>query len=93
MSYTFVYQEWDILKGSNKMQEELTEKNSSITNSSINRPSFGFMLQRARIRKRMTTVDVATALKIHAKTISLFESGAEIPTEQMTKELNALLDL
>lgn len=88
MTYVHVYQEWDILKETHKETEHKVERFSS---SNVQRPSFGFLLQQARIRKRMTTTDVANHLKITAKMISLFENGTETPNEECAAALRDLL--
>ena len=90
MTLVFVYQEWDILKEQNKDCEIKVEKLSNTSNS---RPPFGFQLQEARIRKRLTTVDVANAVNVSAKMISMFENGIEIPDQDMTQLLNNLLEM
>jgi len=90
MSYVFVYQEWDILKEQNKDCEVKVEK---LLNTSNNRPPFGFQLQEARIRKRLTTIDVANAVNVSAKMISMFENGIEIPNQNTTRLLNNLLEI
>ena len=48
MSYIHVYQEWDILREQIKEPEQKTER---ILNTVSTRPSFGFLLQEARIKK------------------------------------------
>tara|TARA_B100000482_G_scaffold137954_1_gene101149 strand:- start:1019 stop:1294 length:276 start_codon:yes stop_codon:yes gene_type:complete len=90
MTYIFVYQEWDILKEQNKDCEMKVEK---LLNTSNHRPPFGFQLQEARIRKRLTTVDVANAANVTAKMISMFENGIEIPNQYMTQLLNNILEI
>lgn len=90
MTYVHVYQEWDILKENNKDPEHKIEK---VSVQNVQRPSFGFLLQQGRIRKRMTTVDVANKLKITAKMISLYENGTETPTEEFASKLRELLDI
>tara|TARA_B100001741_G_scaffold55021_1_gene42766 strand:+ start:1039 stop:1311 length:273 start_codon:yes stop_codon:yes gene_type:complete len=90
MSYIHVYQEWDILREQMKEPEQKTER---ILNTASTRPSFGFLLQEARIKKRMTTVDVANAIGVTAKTISMFENGSEIPNASMTDVLKQLLNM
>ena len=90
MTYVHVYQEWDILKENNKDPEHKIEK---LSVQNVQRPSFGFLLQQGRIRKRMTTVDVANKLKITAKMISLYENGTETPTEEVASKLRELLDI
>tara|TARA_B100001778_G_C18116624_1_gene418684 strand:- start:129 stop:407 length:279 start_codon:yes stop_codon:yes gene_type:complete len=88
-SYVYAYQEWDILKEQKKDNEQKTEK---IVHKHTSRPSFGFMLQEARIKKRMTTLDVANHINVSTKMISMFESGTEIPDHEMTRKLSHLLD-
>jgi ribosome-binding protein aMBF1 (putative translation factor) len=90
MTYLHVYQEWDILKEQTK---EIDSKVEKVTMFSNHRPSFGFLLQQARIRKRMTTMDVANSIQIPAKMISLYESGTETPTNEMAQNLRDLLDI
>ena len=41
----------------------------------------------------MTTVDVANAIGVTAKTISMFENGSEIPNASMTDVLKQLLNM
>lgn len=90
MTYVHVYQEWDILKENNKDPEHKIEK---LSVQNVQRPSFGFLLQQGRIRKRMTTMDVANKLKITAKMISLYENGTETPSEEIASKLRDLLDI
>jgi DNA-binding XRE family transcriptional regulator len=90
MTYVHVYQEWDILREQIKEPEQKTER---ILNMNSSRPSFGFLLQESRIRKRMTTIDVANAIGVNAKTVSMFENGSEIPTVSMTDTLKKILDI
>lgn len=89
-TYVYVYQEWDILKEINKDSEHKVEK---ISFENTQRPSFCFLLQQARIKKRMTTTDVANHLKIPAKMVSLYENGSEIPDESVAMILRELLDI
>lgn len=88
MTYVNVYQEWDILKENNKDPEQKIEKS---TNLNTQRPSFGFLLQQARIRKRLTTTEVANHLHISAKMVSLIENGTETPTEDIAISLRNFL--
>lgn len=90
MTYIHVYQEWDILREQMKEPEQKTER---ILNTVSTRPSFGFLLQEARIKKRMTTVDVANSIGVSAKTVSMFENGSEIPNASMTDLLKQVLAL
>jgi ribosome-binding protein aMBF1 (putative translation factor) len=89
MTYIPVFQEWDILKETHKELEQKIEKTTNLTN----RPSFGFMLQQARIKKRMTTMDVANSMRITAKMVSLYENGTEIPNTATADALRYLLDV
>lgn len=90
MTHVFVYQEWDILKEQPKEQEHKVER---ITTNTSNRPSYGFLLQEARIKKRMTALDVANEIGVSAKLISLFENGSEIPNSDHANMLNELLKI
>lgn len=90
MTYIHVYQEWDILREQMKEPEQKTER---ILDTVSTRPSFGFFLQEARIKRRMTTVDVANAIGVSAKTVSMFENGSEIPNANMTEILKQLLGM
>lgn len=90
-TYLNVYQEWDILKEhakkdeDNKIQRRYTKTND--------RPSFGFMLQQARIQKRLTTTDVANHVNITPKMISLYENDTETPNEDIAMALRTFLGL
>lgn len=88
-TYIYVFQEWDILKQHPKDVEQKVERT---TGSTSQRPSFGFLLQQARIRKRMTTMDVANALNLASKVVTLYENGTEIPSSQTASEMRTLLD-
>ena len=90
MTYIHVYQEWDILREQMKEPEQKTER---ILDTVSTRPSFGFLLQEARIKRRMTTVDVANSIGVSAKTVAMFENGSEIPNASMTDILKQLLGM
>ena len=90
MTYVYVYHEWDILKENNKDSEHKVEKHVSVNNT---RPSFSFLLQQGRIRKRMTTIDVANKLNISPKSVSLYENGTESPNDEVAALLRDLLDI
>jgi len=85
----FVYQEWDIMKE----QISSENKNEKLQNVTPIRPSFGIVLQEERIKKRMTTLDVANAVNSTAKLISMYENGTEVPSEEIELALKALFDI
>lgn len=89
MDHVFVYQEWDILKENMKEHEPKIER--SMNTSS--RTSFGFMIQESRIRKRLTTIDLANALNVSSRMISMYENGSEVPTGKIATELFSILEL
>ena len=91
MTHVHVFQEWDILKEQSKEFESKHEKVTSIMNKE--RPSFGFLIQQARMKKRMTTMDVAQAVDINPKLISLYENGTEIPSAEVSTSLKKVLDI
>ena len=86
----FVYQEWDIMR-EKIVREEKLEKVQ--TNATISRPAFGMLLQEARIKKRMTTLDVANEVKLSANIISMYENGTEVPNSDTEKLLKQLLNI
>lgn len=90
MTFVHVYQEWDIFKENNK---EIESNNKKTHVENIPRPSFGFLLQEGRIKKRMTTMNVANHLEIDPKIISLYENGTESPSETIAMKLRELLDI
>lgn len=89
--HVHVFQEWDILREQNKDLESKNEKVTSIMNKE--RPSFGFLIQQARMKKRMTTMDVAEAVYLNPKFISMYENGTEIPSAEVTNNLKKILDI
>jgi DNA-binding XRE family transcriptional regulator len=90
-TYVFAYQEWDILKEQKNAEVLKTEK--YISTSTCERPAFNMILQKARIKKRMTVLDLAEKLQVSAKSISLYETGAENPSKALVDKLCEILDL
>ena len=88
MPHVFVFQEWDILREQKKEFEHRVEK---FNTTDMSRPSFGIQLQEARIRKRLTTTEIANILQISAKSVSMFENGSEIPSVETASILGRLL--
>ena len=85
----FVFQEWDILKEEQKDDK----KYENLVSTPAKRLCFGSLLQQARIKKRLTTFDVANKVNTSAKIISLIENGTEIPQGQLAIDLHNLLDI
>jgi DNA-binding XRE family transcriptional regulator len=90
MTYVVVCQEWDILKEKAKGDTLKYEKETVICN---NVPSFGYLLQQARIHKRLTTTDLANNIGIESRSISLYESGIETPSAEIAEKLRLYLDI
>lgn len=90
MTYVYVYQDWDILKEEKKLAESHVKRQSQ---QQVERPSFGLLLQESRIKKRMTTIDVAAAVDCSAKLISMYENGTEVPTGEVANALRRLFDI
>ena len=92
MTHIHVFQEWDILKESTA--KEFENKHEKITNiQSTERPAFGFLIQQARLKKRMTTKDVAESANLTPKLICLYENGTEIPSATISNILKRVLDI
>ena len=91
MTYLPVYQEWDILKESKELEPQKTEK--YVSASSHEKPSFGTQMQKARIKKRMTVMDLAEHIKVSGRLISMYECGAENPTPDIVQKLTEVLEL
>tara|TARA_B110000008_G_C16940476_1_gene552252 strand:- start:1304 stop:1579 length:276 start_codon:yes stop_codon:yes gene_type:complete len=88
-NFVFVFQEWDILKEEQKDEK----KYENVVSTPAKRLCFGSVLQQARIRKRLTTFDVANRVNTSAKVISMIENGTEIPQGQLAKDLHKLLEI
>lgn len=86
--YVHVCQEWDLMKEQSKQAEPKIEKNQPYV-----RPIFGIRFQEARIKKRMTIVDLANAINVSAKTVSMFENGSEAPSSELSQRIVEILSM
>ena len=91
MSYVVVIQEWDLLKEREKSKEIKLQKDYQPSNNNVS--SFGYVLQQARIQKRLTTSELASMLNIESRMISLYESGVESPSHDIAENMRQILDL
>ena len=81
----FVYQDWDVMKDSPKDTEVNRPEKRPLQNIT---PIRTFQqLQEARIRKRMTIMDVSEAVGIPVNSLLLYENGSEAPNEVNRKKL------
>ena len=89
MPYLKVYQDWDILKentsSNNTMKLEKKVKLSHIQ-------KFGAQLQEARIRKRMSILDISNLLGISPRTVTMYENESEVPDTDMIKKIETILE-
>lgn len=89
-SYRFIYQEWDVMR---EKQIEREEKIERVVSSLPSKVNFAMQLQQARIRQRITIHDLATQTNIPIQHITAFETGAEVPSDNMMQRLRAILCL
>lgn len=88
MGHIFVYQEWSILREQPAAVVERLE--CPVQPISL---SHGGKLQEARIRQRMTIAELAQELGVPARTVSMYESGSEMPTAETQARIRAILKL
>lgn len=81
----FVYQDWDLMKIQAKETDTSKCEKRSVQPAT---PVRTFQqLQEARIRKRLTVMDVAEAVDIPVDSIIMYENGSEAPNEEIRKKL------
>lgn len=87
----FVYQDWDMMKETTK--ETDTAKCEKRTMQATTPIRTFQQLQEARIRRRLTVMDVANAVGISVDSIILYENGSEAPNEDTRKKLFQFFDI
>ena len=88
----FVYQDWDILKDTSKETEEWTKPDKKTYSTSIP-VRISQQLQEARIRKRLTVIDVAKLVGVTPQSVSLYENGSEAPSDPIKRKLFEVLQI
>lgn len=93
--YVFAFQDWDIPKATpgDRAASVPDQRHLVHPTSSHEMPSFGLTMQKARIKKRMTILEVANAVKAPVNSITLFENGVEVPRGELLANLSRVLDL
>ena len=88
--YTFVYQEWDVMRERQIQNEEKMER----TPPSVSRSAtFSIRLQEARIAKRITVADLATKVGVSSRTMTLYENGTEMPPAEICAAISHILNM
>lgn len=88
----FVYQDWDILKDVSKEREEWTKPDKKAYTANIP-VRMSQQLQEARIRKRLTIMDVARLVNVTPQSVSLYENGSEAPSDDIKRRLFQILEM
>lgn len=88
----FVYQDWDILKDVSKETEEFTKAEKKTYSTTIP-VRISQQLQEARIRKRLTVIDVSKMVNVTPQSISLYENGSEAPSDEIKRKLFHILEI
>ena len=87
--YVMVYQEWDLIYP--PRVDDSPEEN--IIPPTKQHHSFRMVVQKARIRMRMTVQDVANKLNVPSLYITQIESGIETPLPAFSNELLRVLNV
>lgn len=87
--YFDVYQEWDVLREKVELAEQKIEKPTVHTEMS----SLPVQIQEARIRLRLTVLDLAMKCQVSPKSMSMYENGSEIPSDEVLQTLKTILSL
>lgn len=88
----FVYQDWDILKDNTKETEEVSKPDKKMYSTSIP-VRISQQLQEARIKKRLTIVDVSKMIGVSPQSVSLYENGSEAPSDEIKRNLFRILEI
>jgi predicted transcriptional regulator len=88
----FVYQDWDILKDVSKETEEFTKPDKKSYSTTVP-VRISQQLQEARIRKRLTVIDVSKMVNVSPQSISLYENGSEAPSDEIKRKLFQILEI
>ena len=90
MAHVFVYQEWDLMRERALVPEEKLEKTAVMP---VRANAFSVQLQEARIKQRMTLMDLAEKCGVSSRQMSLFENGTENPPPELYKRIANVLGL
>ena len=88
--YTFVYQEWDMMRERQIQNEEKMER---ITPTVSRAATFAVRLQESRIAKRITVADLAAKVGVSSRTMTLYESGTEMPPADICAAISLILNM
>jgi len=75
--YVPVYQEWSVLRPTMK------EETENVVSAPSSASRFGYKMQEARIKQRLTVHQLARLIGVDPKTISLLENGTDPPSSEM----------
>ena len=93
-SHVFVYQEWDMQREKAPIVEERLERVQQHQHINLARSSnFATQMQEGRIRQRMTIAELAEKCALDTRRMTLFESGAEMPTADVQARILQTLDI
>ena len=90
MSHVFVFQEWDMMRERAPTHDEKLEKT---TNMPIRTNAFSIQLQEARIKRRMTVMDLAERCGVTSRQMSVYENGTETPPPEVYTRIVDVLGL
>ena len=89
--YTFVYQEWDMMRERIQVREERLEKPSPTISNRTH--AFSIQLQEARIKQRITIRELADRCGVTPRSMSLYENGTEMPSTIIQQRIKEVLNI
>ena len=55
--------------------------------------AFGTRMQEARINRRLTIQELAERIGVSNRTMSMYENGSEVPTEECARQIREVLGM